>query len=106
MANLGGMARVQHACGSRPPALICYQSMFIRQCCSSANVAQAAYLSVADASCVSLTGAGYLTAPKVRPRTICFWVIQPKIRIGAMASVEAAESLAQNSPSGLEKDAM
>ena len=51
MANLGGMARVQHACGSRPPALICSQSMLIWQC-SSANVAQAAYLSVAYASCV------------------------------------------------------
>ena len=36
----------------------------------------------------------YFTAPKVRPRTSCFWLNQPMIRIGAMASVEAAESLA------------
>ena len=44
----------------------------------------------------------YFTAPKDRPRTNCFWLIQPKIRIGAQARVETAESLAQNSPSGLE----
>ena len=36
----------------------------------------------------------YFTAPKVRPRTSCFWLNQPTIRIGAMAMVEAAESLA------------
>ena len=36
----------------------------------------------------------YLTAPKVRPRTSCFWLNQPRIRIGAMASVLAALSLA------------
>ncbi len=36
----------------------------------------------------------YFTAPKVRPRTSCFWLNQPRIRIGAMAMVEAAESLA------------
>ncbi len=36
----------------------------------------------------------YLTAPKVSPRTSCFWLNQPMIRIGAMAIVEAAESLA------------
>ncbi len=36
----------------------------------------------------------YFTAPKVRPRTSCFWLNQPMIRIGAMAMVEAAESLA------------
>ena len=44
----------------------------------------------------------YFTAPKVRPRTNCFCENQPRMRIGAMASVEAAESLAQNSPSGAE----
>jgi hypothetical protein len=44
----------------------------------------------------------YLTAPKVRPRTSCFCENQPRMRIGAIASVEAAESLAQNSPSGAE----
>jgi hypothetical protein len=44
----------------------------------------------------------YFTAPKVRPRTSCFWVSQPITRIGATASTEAADSLAQNSPSGLE----
>jgi hypothetical protein len=38
--------------------------------------------------------APYFTAPKVRPRTSCFWLNQPRIRIGAMAMVEAAESLA------------
>jgi hypothetical protein len=27
----------------------------------------------------------YFTAPKVRPRTSCFWLNQPMIRIGAMA---------------------
>ena len=52
------------------------------------------------------SGAGHLTAPKVRPRTSCFCVSQPKIRIGTTASVEAADSLAQNRPSGLENDAM
>src|SRR6478609_9012495 len=48
----------------------------------------------------------YLTAPKVRPRTSCRWLIQPKTRMGAIAIVEAAESLAQNRPSGAENDAM
>src|SRR3954454_6251771 len=48
----------------------------------------------------------YLTAPKVRPRTSWRWLIQPKTRMGAIAIVEAAESLAQNSPSGAEKEAM
>ena len=36
----------------------------------------------------------YLTAPKVSPRTSCFWLNQPMTRMGAMASIEAAESLA------------
>jgi len=36
----------------------------------------------------------YFTAPKVRPRTSCFCENQPSIRIGAIAMVEAAESLA------------
>ena len=44
----------------------------------------------------------HFTAPKVMPRTSCFWLNQPMIRIGAMASVEAADSFAQNKPSGLE----
>ena len=48
----------------------------------------------------------YLTAPKVRPRTSWRWLSQPNTRIGAMAIVEAADSLAQNSPSGLENEAM
>src|SRR3989442_1188700 len=48
----------------------------------------------------------YFTAPKVRPRTSCRWLIQPKMRMGAMAMVDAAESLAQKSPSGLENEAM
>src|SRR6266481_3692934 len=44
----------------------------------------------------------YLTAPKVSPRTSCRWVNHPSMMIGAMASVEAADSFAQNRPSGLE----
>ncbi|BAR60443.1 hypothetical protein ACVIWV_004552 [Bradyrhizobium diazoefficiens] len=44
----------------------------------------------------------YFTAPKVSPRTSCFWLNQPRTRMGAIASVEAADSFAQNSPSGLE----
>ena len=44
----------------------------------------------------------HLTAPKVKPRTSCFCENQPRMRIGAMASVEAAESLAQKNPSGAE----
>ena len=44
----------------------------------------------------------HLTAPKVKPRTSCFCENQPRMRIGAMASVEAAESLAQKYPSGAE----
>ena len=47
-------------------------------------------------------GLPYFTAPKVRPRTSCFWLNQPMIRIGAMAMVDAALSLAKNNPSGLE----
>ncbi len=46
--------------------------------------------------------AHYFTAPNVRPRTSCFCANQPSTRMGAMAMVEAAESLAQNKPSGLE----
>ena len=48
----------------------------------------------------------YLTAPNVRPRTSCRWLIQPNTRIGAIASTEAADSLAQNSPCGAENEAM
>ena len=44
----------------------------------------------------------HFTAPKVRPRTSCRWLNQPRTRIGAIAMVEAADSLAQNRPSGLE----
>src|SRR5258705_96195 len=44
----------------------------------------------------------YLTAPKVSPWTSCRWVNHPSMMIGAMASVEAADSFAQNRPSGLE----
>ncbi len=44
----------------------------------------------------------HFTAPKDKPRTSCFWLIQPKIRIGAQARVETADNLAQNKPSGLE----
>ena len=36
----------------------------------------------------------YFTAPKVRPRTSCFWLNQPRIRIGRKAMTEAAESFA------------
>src|SRR3712207_259293 len=52
------------------------------------------------------TPLGYLTAPKVRPRTNWRWLIQPKTRIGAIATVDAADSLAQNRPSGAENEAM
>src|SRR6218665_1499883 len=48
----------------------------------------------------------YLTAPKVRPWTNCFWLNQPNTTMGAMAISEAADSLAQNSPSGLEYEAI
>src|SRR5471032_3637683 len=48
----------------------------------------------------------YLTAPNVRPCTSCFWLNQPNTTIGAMASTEAADSLDQNRPSGLEYDAI
>ncbi len=44
----------------------------------------------------------YFTAPNVRPRTSWRCENQPITRIGAMASVDAADSLAQNRPSGLE----
>src|SRR2546427_11631975 len=49
---------------------------------------------------------GYLTAPKVMPCTSCFWLNQPNTTMGAMAISEAAESLAQNSPSGLAYEAI
>ena len=48
----------------------------------------------------------YFTAPKVRPCTSCFWLNQPNTMIGAIASSDAADSLAQNRPSGLEYDAI
>src|SRR5947207_14987468 len=48
----------------------------------------------------------YLTAPNVSPRTSCRWVNHPRTMIGAIASVDAADSFAQNRPSGLEYDAM
>ena len=51
---------------------------------------------------LSLCMGDYLTAPKVRPWTSCFWLNQPKTTMGAMAIREAADSLAQNRPSGLE----
>ncbi len=44
----------------------------------------------------------HLTAPNVRPRTSCFCENQPRMRIGAIARVEAADSLAQKNPSGAE----
>jgi hypothetical protein len=47
-------------------------------------------------------GGIYFTAPKVRPCTSCFWLNQPNTTMGAMAMNEAADSLAQNRPSGLE----
>src|ERR1700759_2519390 len=48
----------------------------------------------------------YLTAPKGRPCTGGFWLNQPNTTMGAMASTEAADSLDQNRPSGLEYDAI
>ncbi len=73
-------------------------------------VAVEAFLQVVDLqvchvrilSCSWLSGGAHFTAPNDRPRTSCFWLIQPKIRMGAQARVETAESLAQNRPSGLE----
>src|SRR5471032_1936602 len=54
-----------------------------------------------------LFGCGaYLTAPKVMPCTSCFWQNQPSAMIGAIAISEAADSLAQNRPSGLEYEAI
>ena len=47
-----------------------------------------------------------MTAPNVSPRTSCFWLNHPKTIIGIIAITEAAESLAQNKPSGLENDAI
>jgi hypothetical protein len=44
----------------------------------------------------------YFTAPKVSPCTNCFWLNQPNTTIGAIAINDAADSLAQNNPSGLE----
>ena len=44
----------------------------------------------------------YFTAPQVMPCTSCFWQNQPSAMIGAIAINEAADSLAQNKPSGLE----
>ena len=46
----------------------------------------------------NVQGRTYFTAPKVRPRTSWRWLIQPKIKMGAIAMVEAADSLAQNNP--------
>src|SRR5437763_13640597 len=58
-------------------------------------------LRISHFACPAMSG-NYFTAPKVMPRTSCFWLNQPMIRIGAMASVEAADNFAQNKPSGLE----
>src|ERR1700750_3468106 len=55
---------------------------------------------------MSLEFSLYLTAPKVRPCTSCFWLNQPNTTMGAMASTEAADSFDQNRPSGLEDDAI
>src|SRR5882724_11457937 len=55
---------------------------------------------------VAIAVSSYFTAPNVRPRTSWRWLIQPKMRMGAMAMVDAAESLAQKRPSGLENEAM
>jgi hypothetical protein len=43
-------------------------------------------------------GRFYLTAPKVRPRTSCFCENQPRIMIGAMANIEAADRVAKKAP--------
>ena len=55
---------------------------------------------------MSLSPRVHFTAPKVRPCTSCFWLNQPNTTIGAIAISEAADSLAQNRPSGLEYDAI
>ena len=51
---------------------------------------------------VGLVRLRYLTAPKVMPCTSCFWQNQPSAMIGAIAISDAADSLAQKRPSGLE----
>src|ERR1700742_3233552 len=48
----------------------------------------------------------YLTAPNVRPRTSWRCENQPSTMIGAIAISEAADSLAQNCPSGEEYSEM
>src|SRR5882757_6701020 len=48
----------------------------------------------------------YLTAPNDNPRARFRWLIQPKSRIGATANVDAADSFAQNNPSGSAKEAV
>ena len=44
----------------------------------------------------------YFTAPNVNPCTSCFWLNQPNTTMGAIAITDAADSLAQKRPSGLE----
>src|SRR5689334_15575750 len=48
----------------------------------------------------------HLTAPNVSPCTSCFWLNQPTTTMGAMAISDAADNFAQNSPSGLEYEAI
>src|SRR5262249_25443586 len=50
--------------------------------------------------------APYFTAPNVSPRTSWRCDSQPSTTMGAIAIVDAAESFAQNRPSGLEYEAM
>src|SRR5882672_2192463 len=56
--------------------------------------------------CVRFSIARYFTAPNVSPCTSCFWLNQPNTTIGAIAISDAADNLAQNSPSELEYDAI
>ena len=44
--------------------------------------------------------ADHFTAPKVRPRTSCFWQNQPSTTIGPTAAVDTADKRPKNSPSG------
>src|SRR5262245_2418133 len=48
----------------------------------------------------------HLTAPNVNPCTSWRWLNQPNTTIGAIAMNEAHDSFAQNSPSGLEYEAI
>jgi hypothetical protein len=67
-----------------------------------AGVSGAMSAAMADGFQPVTKAAAYFTAPKVNPCTSCFWVSHPSTMIGATARSDAADSFAQNRPSGLE----